>query len=41
MTTTLFPYEEVKAKIQSAEYITILSHLNPDADRYLYFAKKR
>ena len=32
MTTTLFPYEEVKIKIQSAEYITILSHLNPDAD---------
>ncbi len=32
MTTTLFPYEEVKAKIQSAECITILSHLNPDAD---------
>ncbi len=32
MITTLFPYEEVKAKIQSAECITILSHLNPDAD---------
>ena len=32
MTTTLFPYEEVKAKIQSAESVTILSHLNPDAD---------
>ncbi len=32
MTTTLFPYEEVKGKIQSAECITILSHLNPDAD---------
>ena len=32
MRTTLFPYEEVKAKIQSAECITILSHLNPDAD---------
>lgn len=32
MTTTLFPYEEVKIKIQSAECITILSHLNPDAD---------
>jgi len=32
MTTTLFPYEEVKVKIQSAECITILSHLNPDAD---------
>lgn len=32
MTTTLFPYEEVKSKIQSAECITILSHLNPDAD---------
>ena len=32
MTTTLFPYKEVKAKIQSAECITILSHLNPDAD---------
>ena len=27
-----FPYEEVKAKIQSAESVTILSHLNPDAD---------
>ncbi len=32
MTTTLFPYDEVKGKIQSAECITILSHLNPDAD---------
>ena len=32
MTTILFPYEEVKTKIQSAECITILSHLNPDAD---------
>ena len=32
MTTTLFPYEEVKAKIQNAESVTILSHLNPDAD---------
>jgi len=32
MTATLFPYEEVEAKIQSAECITILSHLNPDAD---------
>ncbi len=32
MTTALFPYEEVKTKIQSAESITILSHLNPDAD---------
>ncbi len=32
MTAILFPYEEVKAKIESAEYITILSHLNPDAD---------
>lgn len=32
MTAILFPYEEVKAKIQSAECITILSHLNPDAD---------
>jgi len=32
MTTTLFPYEEVKAKIEGAECITILSHLNPDAD---------
>jgi len=32
MVTTLFPYEEVKAKIQDAECITILSHLNPDAD---------
>jgi phosphoesterase RecJ-like protein len=27
-----FPYEEVEAKIQSAESVTILSHLNPDAD---------
>jgi len=26
------PYEEVKGKIDSAESITILSHLNPDAD---------
>ncbi len=26
------PYEEVRAKIQSAGSITILSHLNPDAD---------
>jgi len=32
MTITLFPYEEVKATIQNAECITILSHLNPDAD---------
>jgi len=32
MTTILFPHEEVKTKIQSAESITILSHLNPDAD---------
>ncbi len=32
MTTTLFPYEEVKAIIQNAESVTILSHLNPDAD---------
>ncbi len=31
-TTTLFPYDEVKVKIESAESITILSHLNPDAD---------
>ena len=28
----LFPYEKVKAKIESAKSITILSHLNPDAD---------
>lgn len=27
-----FPYEEVKKKIEAAESITILSHLNPDAD---------
>ncbi len=27
-----FPYEEVKAKIQSAKSVTILSHINPDAD---------
>ena len=32
MTATLFPYEEVKAKIQGADSVTILSHLNPDAD---------
>ena len=32
MTTMLFPYEKVKAKIESAKSITILSHLNPDAD---------
>jgi len=32
MVTILFPYEEVKEKIQSSECITILSHLNPDAD---------
>jgi len=32
MTATLFPYEEVKTKIQNAESVTILSHLNPDAD---------
>ena len=32
MTTTLFPYKEVEAKIAGAECITILSHLNPDAD---------
>ncbi len=32
MTTTQFPYEEVKEKIESAECITILSHINPDAD---------
>jgi len=27
-----FPYDEVKALIESAEGVTILSHLNPDAD---------
>lgn len=32
MTAIRFPYEDVKEKIQSAECITILSHLNPDAD---------
>ncbi len=32
MTGVLFPYEEVKAKIEGAECITILSHLNPDGD---------
>jgi len=32
MTTILFPYEEVKTMIDKAESITILSHLNPDAD---------
>ena len=26
------PYKEVKEKIEQAESITILSHLNPDAD---------
>ena len=26
------PYDEVKKKIESAHSITILSHLNPDAD---------
>jgi phosphoesterase RecJ-like protein len=28
----LLPYEEVKKKIEEAQAITILSHLNPDAD---------
>jgi len=32
MTREHFPYEEVKKKIESADAITILSHLNPDAD---------
>jgi len=32
MTAARFPYEEVKAKIENGECITILSHLNPDAD---------
>jgi phosphoesterase RecJ-like protein len=32
MMTERFPYEEVKNKIESANAITILSHLNPDAD---------
>ncbi len=32
MARGLFPYEKVKAKIESAKSITILSHLNPDAD---------
>ncbi len=27
-----FPYEEIKEKIQDAECITIVSHVNPDAD---------
>ncbi len=32
MITAEFPYEEVRTIIQNAESITILSHLNPDAD---------
>ena len=32
MTMVNFPCDEVKEKIQSAHSITILSHLNPDAD---------
>ncbi|HEY9129516.1 MAG TPA: DHH family phosphoesterase [Sulfurovum sp.] len=32
MMTERFPYEEVKNKIENANAITILSHLNPDAD---------
>ncbi len=32
MITTFFPYDEIKEKIESAESITILSHLNPDTD---------
>ena len=32
MTRECFPHEEVKKKIESADAITILSHLNPDAD---------
>ena len=32
MTTRVFPYKKVEAKIQSAESITILSHINPDGD---------
>ena len=32
MTMVNFPCDEVKEKIQSADCITILSHLNPDAD---------
>ena len=32
MHTNTLPYEEVKEKIDKADSITILSHLNPDAD---------
>jgi phosphoesterase RecJ-like protein len=32
MTNTQLPFEEVKVKIEQAQSITILSHLNPDAD---------
>lgn len=32
MTRERFPHEEVKEKIESADTITILSHMNPDAD---------
>ena len=32
MTREHFPYEEVKKKIENADAISILSHLNPDAD---------
>ena len=32
MHSDTLPYEEVKVKIDNAESITILSHLNPDAD---------
>jgi len=32
MTRERFPHDEVKKKIESADAITILSHLNPDAD---------
>ena len=32
MTIKTVPYEEVKEKIANAHAVTILSHLNPDAD---------
>lgn len=48
MITENLPYEEVKNKIDHAESITILSHLNPDADAlgtalgiYALFAKDK
>lgn len=32
MTREIFPYEEVKEKIKNANSLTILTHINPDAD---------